>query len=298
MSTKNTRWVGLLTAGALSLALTACGGGDETTDPTTPAPTGGTTTEDTGGDQTAEPGTDATTEDAGAEETTADAGAGDAAEGEEIPASDFVAMLKEPGEEKLSTYVMTMDMKAGAESMAMEGAVDLSGDTPQMQVDMDVPGAGTMQMVMAEGRMFMSMPGVTEEGQFIEVPEEQLGDAATALDDVDITSQYDDWERNATKVVFLGEDDVDGTTMRHYEITMDASGLADSAGVTGGDDAAVTSAFGDEFTYEVWLDDENLMRRMVMEIEGMVTEMKADRWGEPVEIEVPSEDQLMSGPTG
>ena len=298
MTTTSRRWAALLSAGALSLSLTACGGGDDDA-PASPSPTTAPAvtdeaTTDAGETTDSEATTDAaapTTEETTEESTEA------AAEGE-IPVADFIAMLKEPGEEKLSSYEMTMDLKAGGEAMEMSGKVDLSGDSPAMAMDMEIPGAGPMTMIMADGRMFMSMAGVTEDGKFMEVPKEQLGEAATALDDVDLASQYEDWEKSAKRVVLVGEEDVDGTTMRHYEVVLDGQAAIDAAGVTGDDEAAVSAAIGDEFVYDVWLDDDNLMRRIVMEIEGMVTEIKADKWGEPVDVEAPSEDQLMSTPTG
>lgn len=290
MSSTTKRWATLLTAGVLSLGLVACNGDDggTATAPTSTASDAAQPTGTEGGDASAAP--------------TEDAGAGtDVAEGEEVAPEDFVAMLKSPGEEAMSTYRMTMDLKAGAESVTMEGAVDLSGDSPRMSMDMEIPGAGAMTMVLADGRMYMSMPGVTEEGKFVEVPEEALGEAATALEDIDFATQYDTWAAGAQKVVFVGEEDVDGTMMRRYEIHLDADAVADAAGVTGSpeDDAALTSALGGEtVVYDVWLDEDNFMRRMVMEVEGVVTEMKADGWGEPVDIEVPAEEDLMSGPTG
>lgn len=297
--TKRNRWATMLAAGALTFTLAACGGDDEAP-ATSDTPASAPASAPAGGQEeaTAEP-----TEDDAAETTGEDEG-GEAAPaaGEEIAPADFVAMLQEPGTEMLSTYEMNMTMKAGSEDMVMTGLVDLSGDSPKMDMQMQIPGAGDMQMVMADGRLFMAMPGVTEEGKFMEVPEEQLGDAATALDDVDITAQYADWEKTAKSVVLVGEEDVDGETMRRYEVTMDgaamAEQLADAAGETAADAAAATAGLDEDMVYDIWLDEDNLMRRMVMEVAGIVTEMTIDKWGEPVTIDVPADSDLMDVPTG
>lgn len=300
--TKRNRWATMLAAGALTFTLAACGGDDEAP-ATSDTPASAPASAPAGGQEgaTAEP-----TEDDAAEtaETTGEDEGGEAAPaaGEEIAPADFVAMLQEPGTEMLSTYEMNMTMKAGSEDMVMTGLVDLSGDSPKMDMQMQIPGAGDMQMVMADGRLFMAMPGVTEEGKFMEVPEEQLGDAATALDDVDITAQYADWEKTAKSVVLVGEEDVDGETMRRYEVTMDgaamAEQLADAAGETAADAAAATAGLDEDMVYDIWLDEDNLMRRMVMEVAGIVTEMTIDKWGEPVTIDVPADSDLMDVPTG
>ena len=264
MSTTRTRWAGLLTAGALTLALGACSGDDGGASST--SATAGTTTE------------------AAATETEAETSAPEVAEGEEIDPAEFVAMMKSPGEAMLSSYTMTMSMKTGGEDVTLEGAVDVSGESPALDMDMEIPGAGAMEMRMIDGRLFMSMAGITPEGKFMEVPPEQLGDTATALEEVDITAQMDTWEESARKVVYVGEEDVDGQTMRHYQVTVDS--------------AAASSAMGEEFVYEVWLDDENLMRKLAFEMDGVVTEMTADNWGEEQDIEIPAEEDIVQGPGG
>ncbi|GGK81050.1 hypothetical protein [Ornithinimicrobium pekingense] len=281
MSTIRSRWAGLLGAGAITLALAACTA-EETPDPD-PTP-GAVSTEDAGA------GTQDT--DAGAEEASA---APAAAEGEEVDIQEFVAMLQSPGEETLSSYTMTMNISTGGQSIELDGAVDLSGGQPALDMDMTMPGMGAVRMVMVDGRVFMSMPGVTEEGKFLEVPPEQLGDLSQQLDEVDITSTWDAWEAGAQQVLFVGEEDVDGQDMRRYEVTVDTEAALDAAGQTGDDAAQASAMVGEELTYDVWVDDDNLMRRVAFESQGAVTEILADNWGEPQDIQAPSDDEIQQG---
>lgn len=266
MTTTRTRLASVVGAGALVLALGACS--DDSGDAGSPT---------------------------SAASTSAQATVPEVAEGEEVDIAEFVAMMKSPGEEKLSSYTMTMNMKTGGEDLTMEGAVDVSGEDPALDLDMTVPGAGKMQMRMVDGRLFMAMPGITPEGKFMEIPPEQLGDTASALEQVDVTSQMDSWEQAARKVVYVGEEDVDGTTMRHYSVTVDSAAAMDAAGVTGDDAAAASAAMGDDFVYEVWLDDDNLMRKLAFDMEGTVTEMFADNWGEPQDIQAPPAEDIVDG---
>ncbi|TQM95726.1 hypothetical protein FB476_0576 [Ornithinimicrobium humiphilum] len=286
MTTMRTRWTALLSAGALSLTLAACGGDD--------AAEGEPTTSEA---VTSEDG--AATADAGAEETSeATSSDADPAEGEDVDIQEFLAMLKSPGEEKLSSYTMTMTINMGGQAMEMEGAVDLTGDQAALDMDMTMPGMGAVSMIMAEGRVFMSMPGVTEDGKYLEVPPEQLGDVSTQLDEVDITSTWDAWEAGAKSVTFLGEEDVDGQDMRRYEVTVDTQAALDAGGQTGDDADTASAMLGDEITYDVWLDGDNLMRKVAFEMEGVVTEMFANNYGEAQGIAVPSEDQIQQGAPG
>lgn len=290
---------GTVAAGAaLALVLAGCGGGDDgAEDTTTPATTATDEQTEDPADDEADETDDAADATDDAEETTDDAGdAGSDAEGEPVALDEFMAMLMSPGEDTLSRYTMEMIISAEGEEMAASGAVDLSGDEPAMQMSMEVPGAGAMEMLMVEGRMFMAMPGMTEEGKFMEVPAEMLGEAGGALDQSDLGSQMEAWEQSAQDVRFLGEEDVNGISTRHYRITVDAAAAMEASGAATGD--ADLEGMPETITYDVWLDDDNLMRKMAMDMEGIEMEMFANDWGEPVDIQVPAEDDIQSTPGG
>jgi hypothetical protein len=286
MRTTHLRWGGLLTAGALTLSLSACSGDDAEGE----APTTSAVATDEADDQAAA-STDA------AVDTAADTAAGDATEGEEVPVEDFMAMLKSPGEETLRSYTVAMTMNMGAQSLDMSGDVDLSEGEPSIDMDMTMPGMGEITMVVVDGVVFLSMPGLTQEGMFMEVPPEQLGDAGATLEEVDITATWDAWE-GAQQIIFVGEEDVDGTQMRRYEVTVDTQAALDASGQTGDDAAAASAAIGEEIVYDVWVDDDDLMRRVTFAMEGATTELLVSNWGEEMDIQAPEADQIeQSGAT-
>ncbi|WP_298748902.1 hypothetical protein [uncultured Serinicoccus sp.] len=283
MSTTRMRLGAVVSAGILGLGLTGCGGDSDGggADPTEAATQESESTQADEEQTTAEDTTEASEEE--------DSG-GEAAEGEEIPVEEFLAMLQEPGEETLSSYTLTMDMQADGQSIQAEGAVDLSGDEAAMQMMMTMPEMGELEMITTDGQLYLAMPGVTPEGMYMQAGEDVLGQAA-AMEDIDVSTQWEAWEEGAQQVVFLGDEDVDGTEMGHYQVTVDPQAIAEAGGE---DAAAMTEAVGDEMvTYDVWLDDDNLMRQLSFELEGMTAEMMMDNWGEPQEIEAPASDQVM-----
>ncbi|RIK16439.1 MAG: hypothetical protein DCC50_04975 [Acidobacteria bacterium] len=283
MKSTHRRWAGMLTAGALGLSLVACGGDD---------PAGQTTAPPTGTSQESAAGTDGAGESAA--ETTGGT-AGEATDGQEVDVQEFLAMLKSPGEQKLSSYTLEMVMSMGGQDLDMSGKADLSGGTPAFDVEMTLPGMGDAHMVLVGGEVYMSMPGVTEEGKFLQVPKEQLGDVASQLDEIDITSTWDAWDEGASKVVFVGEDDVDGEQMRRYEVTVDTEAALDASGQTGEDAAAASAMMGEELTYDLWVDADNLMRKVTFELDGAVSEIRTDNWGEPMDIQAPAPEDLQQG---
>lgn len=285
------RFGAVITAGILGLGLSACGGDDDGEGASSPEAASQDTSEDSSEEST-EDSTETAADDA-AEDTAAsdseDTG-GEAAEGEEIPIEDFLAMLQEPGEETLSTYTLTMDMEADGQAIEADGAVDLSGDEAAMQMMMTMPEMGELEMITIDGELYLAMPGVTPEGMYMRAGEDVLGQAG-AMQDIDVSTQWEAWEQGAEQVLFLGDEDVDGTEMGRYQVTVDPQAIAEAGGA---DAAAMTAAVGDEsVVYDVWLDEDNLMRQLTFELEGMTAEMMMDNWGEPQEIEAPPADQVM-----
>lgn len=285
MSTTRMRLGSLVTAGVLTFGLAACGGDDEP-DTTTPA----STVEETGTDD--QTGTDdeaaETTDEQTTEAATTEAD-GAAAERETVPVDEFLAMLQSPGEDVLSSYTISMEMEAEGQQITMDGAVDLSGDDTRMRITMMMPEMGTVEMIYAGGDAYMTIPGMTPEGMYLLAPADLLGDTAE-LDEIDISSQWDAWEEGAQQVLFLGEEDVDGEQMRRYQVTVDAQAALDASG----EDAAATSlGLEDEIVYDVWVDGDDLMRKMAFDAGGETAEMRMDDWGQDQDIQVPDPDQVM-----
>lgn len=316
MRRTTTRFGAIVSGGALVLALAACGDDspevedannngnnsqdEETTEDTNAGDDEGTETngaEETddagvGGDDGTEETDDGLGGEDGAEETDegtdGDTGgdAGGAAAGSEIDPQELVERLQSPGEEALSSFEMNMDMNVEGQNVTMTGAADLSGSAPAMDIQMEMPGMGAIHMILADGSAYMSMPGMTEEGQFVEMPlEELMGEEGTDLtEQMDMTGQWDDWA-NAQSVTLVGQEDVNGEQMDHYQLVLDTTQMEDSE-----------AGMPPELTYDVWVDSSDFMRMVSFDIDGSVTEMTMDNWGEPVDIQAPDESQLTEIP--
>ena len=281
MTTTRTRLGALVSAGVLSLGLAACGGDDTAGEATSTA--GESAAEEADAE---EDGADATEEADGSDDASDSA----VADGEVIPVEDFLAMVKEPGEETLSSYTMTMDMEVQGQMVEAQGAADLSGDQAAMQLTMSLPQLGEIDLITVDGEVYVAMPGATPEGMYLHDSADSLGQG-DAMGQADITQQWDLWEEGAQEVLYLGDEDVDGTELGRYQITVDPQA---AAAAVGADADAVTAELGDTpIVYDVWLDDDHLMRRLDFDLDAMSAQMSMDNWGEPQDITAPSEDQIM-----
>jgi hypothetical protein len=50
-------------------------------------------------------------------------------------------------------------------------------------------------------------------------------------------------------------------------------------------------------TYDMWLDDQDLLRRMQFEVAGQTVDMSMSKWGEPVSIEAPPAGKVVDAST-
>lgn len=278
------RSCGLAVAG-LALVLAGCGTAE---DPEVVEP--GQTNEADAAQETAGGDDAAAGEDTAEETDDADQGAPVAA-GSEVDKDEFLNRLKAPGKDVLGSFQFEMAMDVQGESMTMSGQADLRGDAPAMEADMEVPGAGAMQMIMVDGSIYVSMPEMTGEGKFMEIPAEQLamgGEDPTSA--IDMESTWDAWDQGATSITLVGTEEIAGESMEHYTLNVDTAVALEASGQ---DDVA---GMPDAIAYDVWVDEQDLMRKVTFDIMGANTEMTINNWGEDVDIQAPDAGSIVQGP--
>lgn len=255
----------------LLAGLVACGGDTETAS-----------------DQTSESSSETTSE-SPSEDTTEEA----AAEGEEIDPAAFAEDMT-AGLEAMTTARMSMEM-TGQATMTMEGVVDYTRDSPAMQATMSGAGMpGEMEMIMLDGIMYMTAPGQNGKYMKIDLTDPNGPMASMGLDELsgqmDMRELMNSFTPALTGVTLVGEEEVDGEDLTHYEITMDPSKIESMKGLAGNGIK--------EMTYDAWFDADNVMRQMVMEMpEGLGTmTMKLFDLGTDATIEAPPAGRVVKMP--
>lgn len=217
-------------------------------------------------------------------------------EGEAVDKADFIADLK-AGIESASTAKMSMTMDLGESPIEAEGEMDYSGD--EISMDMTMDSAMTqepLQLVLVDNVMYMNM-GQMSNQKYIKYdlsdPKNLPPGMEGMADQLDPLAAFDSLDEALTSVTFVGDEDVDGEELGHYELTMDTSKIETMA------DVPSSAGLPDEITYDLWLDDDNRMRQMNMVMEMATTaeiEAKIFEWGEPVEIEAPAKGDVVEAP--
>ena len=246
---------------------------------------GGDETETTGGEQSAGETSSAPVEPS--EE--ADAGYSQA---------DLLAAMKAAVAQNRSAH-FTMEISGGPGALTAEGDMVYAAGGPQMAMTMTGSGLGEgeMDMRLVDGKFYMSVPGMTPEGKFVVFdpaePGSPFAGSLGSLTQMDPLSTFDAFEAGLRKVEYVGEETVDGETLHHYVLTVDTEAATKAQG------QEMPAGMPETITYDLWLDDQDLMRRVeftMMPEAAMVMELSA--WGEPVTVEAPPRKDVIRPPGG
>lgn len=260
-----------------TLALTACGDGDDDTA--------------TSGDPV--DGTSLTTDaDEGGDEPSEDEATDDPSEGEEVDVDQFIADMGE-GVDAMTTAHMTMEMDLGGQAVTGEG--DLSYvDGYRADLSMTMAGLGDIRMIMIDSVMYMKSAQLGD--KFIKMdlsdPDGPLGQMAEMFEGLDPATQLEQFREGITSIRYVGEESLQGEDMRHYVITLDPSRIEQFRGQPG------IARMG-ELTYDGWFDDEHRLRQMEMTIPGQAAgtmRTTVTDLGKDVDIQAPPASQVVEAP--
>ena len=214
--------------------------------------------------------------------------------GDTVDPGDFVDTI-EDGVKASTTAHMTMKVGLGSMGeMSGEGDIDYTADTPEMAMTMDMPmaGAGMKTDVRYVDGIFYMKLGSMSGNKFWKLdpsdPDSPLGDMGSMLDQFDPASTLAKMEPAIDQVTYDG----DG----HYELTVSPEGLAKAMDLP----TEAEAQLPDSITYDVWLDDENRLSKMHMDLPVAGTESTVDiaasDWGKDVSIEAPPASEITEMP--
>jgi hypothetical protein len=277
----NVRRIAMLAVAPLLLVgLVACGSGDDTS------------SADASSTPSESPSTSGT-----AASTPTESSSGDSTAGQEIDPQEFVDRISSTFS-KATTAQISMNVTTTGLAMAATGQVDYTGDTPAMALKMTAPslGEGTIDMRLIDRVMYMSMPMLDPSGKFFKIdlsdPKNPLGASVGDLGTFDPQSTLEMFSKGVKSVKLMGDETIDGDATTHYQVTTVTKYLASELG-----GATTGTDLPDEFTYDIWLDSNDRLRKMTADVGKQTSiEMEMTNWGEPVDIKVPPASQVQEMP--
>lgn len=203
--------------------------------------------------------------------------------GEPFDREDFVGRIEQAVEDHPTVEITVDVVMDGQTSASAKGTQDLEQDALDMEV---VLGGQTLAYRYVDGRYFLAQPP-----KWLEVDETAAENPVvkSTLDQVQILSmkrQLKAFTAGVTTVGDKGTEDVNGEATTHYTAQVDTAKALEAVDAPPNDTAPKT------LLYDVWLDEDDLIRKMSFTQGSAQATMLADRWGEPVDIEVPAPSEI------
>jgi hypothetical protein len=202
--------------------------------------------------------------------------------------------------------------KAGSAHMVMsttcKAAMKANGDVaygraanaaPRMSMTMSMAQLGNRKIEMryVDKVLYMQIPGLTQPGKFVAIDPADKNSPlakgfASTTDQMDPLKAIKAMESAVRSSERVGKQTMDGVTVEHYKLTVDTASLVKGVSASQLAQAKVPKTI----TYDLWLDEQHLLRRTSFEMMGTHFEATMSKWGKPVKIEAPDRAQVMAMP--
>jgi hypothetical protein len=276
--------VAAVTVLALGGLTAGCGGSGTKDDARGTAATGDTTS--TGTSPGSSPSSTPTAS------TGADAGGSTSAGG--LDKDSFAAALSSAIKKHKTAHV-TMSF---AGTLTAEGDVSYAADDPAMRLTMQMGAMsrGKMEMRFVDGTMYMQVPGMTPDGKFLQIGKDDatFGPMLKQLQNFGPDGAVAMMGKGVKSFRHVGSSTIDGKSYAHYQVTVDPRAVASDLNLPS--DGA--SDLPKNVTEDLYVDSDNLMRRVTMEVQGHKVVVDATDWGKPVHVTAPPKSQIMKMPAG
>jgi hypothetical protein len=215
--------------------------------------------------------------------------------GSKVTSADYLQLLKASMSKTTTVKVsMTGDVSGG--SYTMKGAMDLTGDKPALDINMDMSTAGLsgVEARLVDGSMYVSMGSLTQ-GKFVKFdlsdPNSPLGSLGSTLDQLDPGKFVSRMNPGAFRhITYVGSD----TYGRHFHAT---AVTAKSSTQLKGLPPSVMASLPKTMGYDTWLDAQGRLSRVAVSVPTyMKMTMTYSDYGVPVHIAAPPASQITALP--
>ncbi|WP_028645149.1 LppX_LprAFG lipoprotein [Nocardioides sp. URHA0020] len=224
--------------------------------------------------------------------------------GDTVAPGELVDVIADGVKSSTSAHT-TLRMSLGKRGdISGDGVVDYTSTKPEaaFKLKMKVLGQSVDTDVrIVDGLVYVSL-GQLGGGTFwkIDPSDESMSrlGLGSMLDQTDPIGAIEKLEPAIDQVTYVGDEDVEGRDLHHYELTVDLAAAADELGAQLPDKAR--DSIPTSVTYDLWLDGDNRFAQMEMDYPVMGStasvELTASDWGKDVTIEAPPADKVTEMP--
>lgn len=231
------------------------------------------------------------------------------------------AAAREAADAPTAHFEVTLS-SSSFDTVAFQGAVDTEAQLMTMSMDLGDMGLGELGSVgetsleyifdLADSVMYVSAGDDSDlfpvDAEWVSIDLEAVmelaGGSLADLQDLQDLSATDPTGAAGLLVddenaVEIGREEIDGESMMHYQTTIDLAEVWAASGQDeqGLDELATEMDLPESVVFDVWVTEDNTLRRMVYEMpimgELMTYQFDLVGLGDPVVVELPAEDEIV-----
>lgn len=216
-----------------------------------------------------------------------------ASDGSGLTQANFASAVTQ-AQTKAETAHLEAKIGAGGRSMAMSGDMDMSPRDLAFDLVMTGGGmGGDARFILVDQVVYAKMPGLSQGGKYVKVDMTKGKNPASQMFQ-QMLSQFDPSKtfqgfKAATKVEEKGTQEIDGNETTQYAVTVDTRKMLKAQGMA---EQVPSGQIPKTITYNVWVDGDNHVRKLRMDVQGNTVDMNLSKWGEPVQISAPPANQV------
>lgn len=222
-------------------------------------------------------------------------GSGEAStsDGGDLTKATFASAVSD-AQTKAETAHLEADMTAQGQKLSMSGDMDMSKN--DVAFDLSMTGAsmgGDARFILVDRVVYLRMPGLSQGDKFIKIDASKGGGPVAEMFDKMMSqlnpSQTFEAFDAITSLKEKGTQEIDGVETTHYTVTVDTQKALKAQGMA---DQVPSGKMPKTIDYDVWVDGDNLVRKLSMDVQGNQVDMRLSQWGESVDIAAPPKNQV------
>lgn len=183
-------------------------------------------------------------------------------------------------------------VEAGGQSITIDGSQRITKSVDDNAVDVSLSGQGVEgRLILLDTVLYLDL-GQPTGGKFIRVDLTKAGPGSEMFDQLlrstDTTAAVESLQGAITTLDVVGADQVDGAKTTHYRLTVNTKKALKGQQLP----PEQTQQLPKTLAYELWVDEDDLLRKMTADVAGAAVTFTLSDWGKPVDITAPPKAQI------
>ncbi|GAA0577098.1 hypothetical protein HPO96_14955 [Kribbella sandramycini] len=180
----------------------------------------------------------------------------------------------------------------GTTAMTITGIQTANPPAMSMQLSGPAFGEQAAKVIVAGGAFYASIPGATPAGKWVKTKAGSAAELDELLQGGDPTKIFKSFDKSMVNVKFVRAEKVAGQQLDRYTVTVDTlkalklQGKKLPAGVKASD-------LPKTLAYTMWMDADDLVRRLTFDLGGVAMEMTMSDYNKPVTITAPPANKIV-----